>query len=68
MSPQKSNRITFDHFFGGKTVGNWLNQAFSQVFYILFLPKKGSNVIRFDFCDHIWNPVVIIHIIGPHLT
>ena len=111
--PQNSNRITFDPFFGQKTVENrdifknsykipiltvfWpkmglmfffqkdiyththtqrdlhtYKKIFSKIpkkslFLIVFWPKKGSNVFRFDFCGQIWNPLIILHILGPHL-
>ena len=34
----------------------------------LFSAKRWSNFIRFEFCGQIWNPLIILRMIGPHLT
>ena len=35
----------------------------STVFWL----KRGTNAIRFGFWGQIWNPLVISHLLGPHL-
>ena len=47
--PHKSNRIIFDPFFGLKTVQNTPYFGYFAIFGQLFWPKKGSNIIRFEF-------------------
>ena len=63
---QNSNLITFDPIFAQKTVKNWLNRVFCQ-FSTLIWPKQGSDVIRFEFGDKIWNPPITYHVLGPHM-
>ena len=63
---QNSNRIIFDPIFGQKTVKNPPYWVFCH-FWTVFRPKKGSNIIRFEFRDQIWNPLIILHILGPNL-
>ena len=53
---QNSNRITFDPLFGQKTVKNGLNGYLTN-FRVFFWPKRGSDVIRFEFRDQIWNRI-----------
>ena len=64
--PQSSNRITFNSLFGEKTVENLPNWVFCQ-FSSLFFAKKGSNVVRFEFCGQIWNPRMILHTLSHYL-
>ena len=45
---------------------NLLNTRFSH-FRQFFWPKRGSYVIRFEFWGKIWNPLIILHIMSPHL-
>ena len=55
---QNWNRMAFDPLFGHKTVENCQNTGFWQ-FSIVLWPKRGSNVIRFQFWDQIWNPLIM---------
>ena len=32
-----------------------------------FMAKKDSNLIRFGFSEQIWNPLIVLHILGTHL-
>ena len=74
---QNSNRITFDPLLK-KTVENWPNIRFFQFrkkwsktdeisdfasFDSFFLPKRRLNVIRFQFWDRIWNPLIRANIL-----
>ena len=38
----------------------WQYRVFCQ-FITIFWSKRGSNVIRFEFWDHIWNPLIRVH-------
>ena len=33
----------------------------------IFWPKNGLNLIRFEHWGQIWNPLIILHILGTHL-
>ena len=69
--PHNSNGIIFDPPFWPKKLSKSLeNQKISRKIsrFNSFWPKKGSNVIRFEFCGQIWTPLIILHIIGPLLT
>ena len=45
---------------------NWQN---SQIYQILtvFWPKRGLNVVRFQFWDQIWNPLILAHLSDPKI-
>ena len=45
---QKSNRTTFDPLLYQETVENEPNTRLSR-FSTVFWPKRGSNVVRFEF-------------------
>ena len=60
--PQSSNWITFEPFFGQKLSKYGICQ-----FSAFFWPTNGSDVIRFEFWAQIWDPLLILHILGPHL-
>ena len=64
--PQNSNRITYDPIFGQNIIKNWLKRIFCQLSTV-FRPKKGSNGIRFEFGGQMWNFLIILHILSPHL-
>ena len=55
--PQNSNRLTFDPTFDPKSVEN--DKISDRAILGSFLAKKGSNVILFEFCDRIWNSLII---------
>ena len=70
--PQNSNRITFDPFLGQKLSNLEIFLEifwFSRDFDSFFGQKGGSNIIPFELCGQIWNPLIILHtsIIGTHL-
>ena len=56
MWPQNSNWILTDPLLDKKKTGkNMLNWVYCE-FLTDFWPKRGSNVIWFEFWDQIWNP------------
>ena len=60
------HHIVIPHHFGQKTVKN--GDVFKNPYFDHFLAKKGgSDLIWFEFCSQIWNPLIILHIIGTHL-
>ena len=66
--PRNSNRITFDPLFLQKKTVKSRDFFFSKITIksldlTVFLAKRGSNVIRFEFYGQIWNPRIILHII-----
>ena len=64
--PQNWNRIRFDPFSGQKSCQNGLNWVFCQ-FPTVFGQKNGSNLNWFEFWGQIWNPLIVLHILGTHL-
>ena len=71
--PNLASKVKPDNicpFFWPKTVESW---DFLGIFFSKksqdssFLPKGGSNVIQFELCGQIWNPLTILHSTGPHL-
>ena len=66
--PQNSNRITFEPHFGQKKLSNlgiFENMPRKSQDSTMFWPKEELNVIWFEFCGQIWNPLIILHIIDP---
>ena len=53
-------------FFGQNTVENWQNTRFS-LFSIVFWPRRGSNAVQLEFWGQIWNPLIIVHLLGTYL-
>ena len=53
--------------FWPKTVESWQNTRFSLFCFTVFLAEKGSYVILFEFWGQIWNPLIILHILDPHM-
>ena len=66
--PQRSNRVTFEPLFGKKKLSKTGKIPDLANFRQFFWPQRRSNVIRFEFRGQIWNPFIIWHILGPHLT
>ena len=50
-----------------RTERKWgfLKISLEYPYFDSFWPKRGSNVIRLEFCGLIWNPLIILHVIGP---
>ena len=63
---QNLNRITFDPLFGIKTVENRQNRVFWPVFG-LFFNKKCSDVIGYQFWNHICIPLIKANLLGPKM-
>ena len=54
------------HFFGQKLSKSWEflgNQEKPRISTVLFWPKRGLNLFRFEFWDQIWNPLIKIRLI-----
>ena len=68
--PQNWNRIKFDPLLGQKNSNLKIFWGFFQksLDLTVFWPNRGSNVIGFELCGQIWNPLIILHIIGPNLV
>ena len=62
---QNSNRIIFDSIFGHKTVK--IRHIGYFAIFGQFFGQKGSNIIRFEFRDQIWDPLIILLILSPNL-
>ena len=52
--------------FWPKAVENRINRVCCQ-FSTIFWTKRVSNVIRFELWGQIWNPFIILHLLGPYL-
>ena len=61
----KSDNI-WPSFLPPKNVEKRLNRVFCQ-FSMFFWTKWGSNIIKFEFWGQIWDPLIILHLLGPHL-
>ena len=46
---------------------NLQNRVFYQFSTVFFLSKREVNVIRFQFWDQIWNPLINMHFIDPKM-
>ena len=63
---QNSNRITFEPLLARKLwkIGNILDLAYLRQFCGA---KRGLNITLFEFWGQNWNPLIISHLLGPHL-
>ena len=69
MIPNVASKFNWNkiwHRFGQNSVENWRNTRFS-LFLTVYWPKRESDVIWFEFQGQIWNPLIISHLLGPHL-
>ena len=46
----------------GNILGKFLK---TSLHWTVCWPKRGSNVIWLEFCGKIWNPLIILHKVGP---